>query len=83
YTGVNALARTLRETTTLNGLISENAAEGVIAIDRQRDVTSINPAAEMITGHTLNELVGRPYATLVSDPHVASPVLDTLAHRTE
>ena len=80
---VNALAQTLRETKTLNDLIIENAADGVIAIDRQGDVTTMNPAAEMITGYTLNELVGKPYATLFSDPHFASPVLDTLAHGTE
>ncbi|EHK0944260.1 two-component system sensor histidine kinase AtoS [Citrobacter farmeri] len=80
---VNALAQTLRETKTLNDLIIENAADGVIAIDRQGDVTTMNPAAEMITGYTLNELVGQPYATLFSDPHFASPVLDTLAHGTE
>ena len=55
----------------------------MIAIDRQGDVTTMNPAAEMITGYTLNELVGRPYAILFSDPHFASPVLDTLAHGTE
>ncbi|EPC3781817.1 two-component system sensor histidine kinase AtoS [Citrobacter farmeri] len=80
---VNALAQTLRETKTLNDLIIENAADGVIAIDRQGDVTTMNPAAEMITGYTLNELVGQPYATLFSDPHFARPVLDTLAHGTE
>ncbi|MCP1691698.1 two-component system sensor histidine kinase AtoS [Citrobacter farmeri] len=80
---VNALAQTLRETKTLNDLIIENAADGVIAIDRQGDVTTMNPAAEMITGYTLNELVGQPYATLFSDPHFASSVLDTLAHGTE
>lgn len=80
---VNALAQTLRETKTLNDLIIENAADGVIAIDRQGDVTTMNPAAEAITGYTLSELVGRPYATLFSDPHFASPVLDTLAHGTK
>lgn len=79
---VNALAQTLRETQTLNDLIIENAAEGVIAIDRRGDVTTMNPAAEAITGYTLHELVGRPYATLFADRHFASPVLDTLAHGT-
>ncbi|MGC6744970.1 hypothetical protein ACP0HM_11135 [Escherichia coli] len=33
---VNNLARALRETRTLNDLIIENAADGVIAIDRPR-----------------------------------------------
>ncbi|TCW17938.1 PAS/PAC sensor signal transduction histidine kinase [Raoultella sp. BIGb0138] len=80
---VNALAQTLRETKTLNDLIIENAADGVIAIDRQGDVTTINPAAEQITGYKQHELVGQPYATLFTDPHFRSPVLDTLAHGIE
>lgn len=80
---VNALAQTLRETKTLNDLIIENAADGVIAIDRQGNVTTMNPAAEIITGYTLDELAGQPYATLFSDPHFASPMLDTLEHGTE
>lgn len=40
---VNNLAQALRETRTLNDLIIENAADGVIAIDRQGDVTTMNP----------------------------------------
>ncbi|ECA3794884.1 two-component system sensor histidine kinase AtoS [Salmonella enterica subsp. enterica] len=80
---VNALARTLRETKTLNDLIIDNAADGVIAIDRQGNITTMNPAAELITGYTLDELAGQAYATLFSDPHFSSPVLDTLEHGTE
>ncbi|WP_308562287.1 two-component system sensor histidine kinase AtoS [uncultured Klebsiella sp.] len=80
---VNALAQTLRETKTLNDLIIENAADGVIAIDRQGNVTTMNPAAETITGYTLHELAGHPYATLFADPHFSSPVLDTLENGTE
>lgn len=80
---VNALSQTLRETKTLNDLIIENAADGVIAIDRQGEVTTMNPAAEVITGYKLHELVGQPYATLFDDTHFYSPVLDTLAHGTE
>lgn len=80
---VNALAQTLRETKTLNDLIIENAADGVIAIDRQGNVTTMNPAAELITGYTLDELAGQAYTTLFSDPHFSSPVLDTLEHGTE
>lgn len=79
---VNALAQTLLETKTLNDLIIENAADGVIAIDRQGDVTTMNPAAEQITGYTLHELVGQPYADFSNTPF-SSPVLDTLEHGTE
>lgn len=80
---VNALAQTLLETKTLNDLIIENAADGVIAIDRQGDVTTMNPAAEQITGYTLHELVGQPYARIYSNTPFSSPVLDTLEHGTE
>ncbi|QLR44002.1 two-component system sensor histidine kinase AtoS [Enterobacter sp. RHBSTW-00994] len=80
---VNALAQTLRETKTLNDLIIENAADGVIAIDRQGDVTTMNPAAEQITGYKRHELVGQSYATLFANTRFSSPVLDTLEHGTE
>ena len=62
---VNNLAQALRETRTLNDLIIENAADGVIAIDRQGDVTTMNPAAEVITGYQRHELVGQPYSSTV------------------
>lgn len=43
----------------------------------------MNPAAEVITGYKLDELVGQPYATLFANTHFYSPVLDTTAHGTE
>lgn len=67
----------MRETKTLNDLIIDNAADGVIAIDREGNVTTMNPAAEIITGYKLDELVGQPYATLFANTHFYSPVLDT------
>ena len=79
---VNALAQTLRETKTLNDLIIETA-DGVIAIDRQGDVTTMNPAAEQITGYKLHELVGQSYAKLFANTGFYSPVLDTLEYGTE
>ncbi|EJR2893595.1 two-component system sensor histidine kinase AtoS, partial [Escherichia coli] len=80
---VNNLAQALRETRTLNDLIIENAADGVIAIDRQGDVTTMNPAAEVITGYQRHELVGQPYSMLFDHTQFYSPVLDTLEHGTE
>ncbi len=74
---VNNLAQALRETRTLNDLIIENAADGVIAIDRQGDVTTMNPAAEVITGYQRHELVGQPYSMLFDNTQFYSPVLDT------
>ncbi|EFA3070724.1 two-component system sensor histidine kinase AtoS [Escherichia coli] len=80
---VNNLAQALRETRTLNDLIIENAADGVIAIDRQGDVTTMNPAVEVITGYQRHELVGQPYSMLFDNTQFYSPVLDTLEHGTE
>ncbi|MGY0446782.1 two-component system sensor histidine kinase AtoS [Escherichia coli] len=80
---VNNLAQALRETRTLNDLIIENTADGVIAIDRQGDVTTMNPAAEVITGYQRQELVGQPYSMLFDNTQFYSPVLDTLEHGTE
>ncbi|RAX32418.1 UNVERIFIED_CONTAM: two-component system sensor histidine kinase AtoS, partial [Escherichia coli] len=80
---VNNLAQSLRETKTLNDLIIENAADGVIAINHKGDVTTMNPAAEAITGYQRHDLVGLPYATLFDNTQFYSPVLDTLKHGTE
>lgn len=75
---VNALAQALGETQTLNDLIVENAADGVIAIDKSGCVTAMNPAAQQITGYQRDELLGQPYAGLFTDNDYTSPVLDTL-----
>ncbi len=63
----------LRETRTLNDLIIENAADGVIAIDRRGDVTTMNPAAEVITGYQRHELVGQPYSMLFDNTSSTVP----------
>lgn len=79
---VNMLAQTLRETQTLNDLIIENAADGVIAVDKQGRVTTMNPAAEHITGYSLQELLGKPYSSIFIDTGFDSPVLETLQQGT-
>ncbi|HBB9853227.1 TPA: two-component system sensor histidine kinase AtoS [Escherichia coli] len=56
---VNNLAQALRETRTLNDLIIENAADGVIAIDRQGDVTTIELSVTTSRIHnTHGEMIG-------------------------
>lgn len=79
---VNTLAQTLRETQTLNDLIIENAADGVIAVDKQGQVTTMNPAAEQITGYPSQELLGKPYSSIFVDTDFDSPVLETLQQGT-
>lgn len=46
---------------TLNELIIESAADGVIAVDINGCVTMINPAAEEITGYLERDLHGKYY----------------------
>ncbi|MBW5827045.1 two-component system sensor histidine kinase AtoS [Yersinia kristensenii] len=75
---VNALSRALRETKTLNELILESAADGVISVDINGCVTMINPAGELITGYNRKELMGKPYAEVFEKIDFDSPVLDTL-----
>jgi len=79
---VNTLAETLRETQTLNDLIIENAADGVIAVDKQGCVATMNPAAEQITGYPSHELLGKPYSNIFVDTGFYSPVLETLQQGT-
>lgn len=75
---VNALAQTLREMKTLNELIIESAADGVIAVDINGCVTMINPAAEEITGYLERDLHGKYYGDVFEGRNFSSPVLDTL-----
>lgn len=75
---VNALAQALREMKTLNELIIESAADGVIAVDINGCVTMINPAAEEITGYMERDMLGQYYGDIFSGRPFISPVLDTL-----
>ncbi len=47
--------------------ILENMLGGLITIDPNSVITSVNPAAERMFGYTAEELVGRSLATLVPD----------------
>lgn len=75
---VNTLAQALREMKTLNELIIESAADGVIAVDINGCVTMINPAAEDITGYLQRDMYGKYYGDIFSGRDFSSPVLDTL-----
>lgn len=77
---IGDLARALREARTLNELVVENAADGVIAVDLQGFVTMVNPAAEKIIGYSRQELLGKPYGNMFANTDFNSPILDTLKH---
>ncbi|OCG24689.1 hypothetical protein A9G11_03285 [Gilliamella sp. wkB108] len=76
--GINRLAEKLRKTKTMNELILENTLDGVITVDNNGAITMLNPAAEKMTGYKLEQVLGKPYSTLVDDKNFNSPLLDTL-----
>lgn len=77
---INTLARDLREARTLNELIIDSAADGVISIDNHGKITMCNPAAQEITGYRHDELIGKHYHSVFEKEGFRSPMLDTLVH---
>jgi len=76
--GINRLAEKLQKAKTMNELILENTLDGVITVDNNGSITMLNPAAENITGYKLEQVLGKPYYTIVDDKNFQSPLLDTL-----
>ena len=58
----------VREAAVRLKAIVETAVDGIITIDEQGIVESMNPAAERIFGYTHDEIVGQNVATLMSEP---------------
>lgn len=75
---VNGMAQALLDARSLTENILQSIADGVIAVDQQARVTSINPAAQQLFGVTA-DVVGRSYQSLMDqDANFSSPLLDTL-----
>ncbi|HEY0210754.1 two-component system sensor histidine kinase AtoS [Acerihabitans sp.] len=75
---INHLSHALREARTLNELIVESAADGMISVDIHGRIIMCNPAARAITGYRRDELIGKHYKSLFEKEGYHSPVLDTL-----
>ena len=58
----------VREAAVRLKAIVDTAVDGIITIDDQGVVESMNPAAERIFGHAHDEVVGRPFGLLMPDP---------------
>lgn len=76
--GINSLSYALKETKSINDLILENSVDGVITVDNNGFITLLNPAAQKITGYTLDKIIGKPYYSIIDDKNFQSPLLDTL-----
>jgi diguanylate cyclase (GGDEF)-like protein/PAS domain S-box-containing protein len=64
-------AKTLRSREQwLEGIIN-TVADGIISIDDQGDIRSVNPAAEQIFGFSSSEMIGKNLRTLVPEEELA------------
>lgn len=80
---INQLAAALGDAKSLSENIMDSMADGIIAVDAQARITSINRSAEVLTGFAAEELVGRSYKDVFCQ-HVwfHSSLMDTLASGT-
>jgi two-component system sensor histidine kinase AtoS len=76
---MNDMAKALLDARSLNENILWSIADGIVTVDVNGIVTSINPAAQQILGVERAELLGRPYAMLFhAEANFSSLLLDTL-----
>lgn len=76
---VNFMASSLLEARTLTENILASIADGVIAIDQEGRISSMNPAAERMMDTTAVRVIRQPYLSLFADADpFPSTLLDTL-----
>lgn len=76
---VNDMARALLNARSLNENILWSIADGVITVDVDRNISSINPAGQKIIGVSSEDVVGQPYKNLLNEEiSFTSLLLDTI-----
>jgi two-component system sensor histidine kinase AtoS len=76
---INAMAKALIDARTLNENIVNSVADGIVAVDNQGLVTSINRAAQQMMNAPSERSVGQPYQSLFRPgAKFTSVLLDTL-----
>ncbi|NPU85846.1 MAG: two-component system sensor histidine kinase AtoS [Syntrophaceae bacterium] len=81
---VNEMARALIDARSLTENILWSIADGVITVDVDGNITSINPAGQEIMGVTPERAIGRPYESLLDrEANFTSFLLDTLKNGNE
>ncbi len=80
---INHMAKALLNANSLNENILASVADGIVAVDVDGRVKTLNPAAEQLHGVRSEHAVGRPYRDLFPDgTRGQSALLDTLeTHR--
>ncbi len=76
--GVNHLAFSLNEAKSLNEMILESTIDGIITVDIHGNIMTMNPAAQRITGCDADNVIEKPYRSIIDDKNFESPLLDTL-----
>ena len=61
---INSMAQSLMEARTLTENIMDSMTDGIITVDNQELITSMNQAAEILTGYEAAEIVGEPYEAI-------------------
>lgn len=76
---INHMAQSLVDVSSLNENIMYSIADGVITVDTQGDITTINQAAQQMTGFMREEVMGKSYREVFSEgKKFRSLLLDTL-----
>jgi two-component system sensor histidine kinase AtoS len=76
---INRMAHSLVDARSLNENIMYSIADGVVTVDTEGIITTMNHAAQQITGFALTEVVGRPYREIFRENNqFHSLLLDTL-----
>lgn len=76
---INHMGQSLVDARTLNENIMHSIADGVITVDIRGVITTMNLAAQQITGFTLEEVLGKPYEEIFCEgKNFYSLLLNTL-----
>lgn len=73
----------LIESNQLNKAILENIVDGIITIDENGLITSLNPSAELIFGYTAAEMIGKNVGSLIPDPFIQQYVATKMLQDSE
>ncbi|AJQ25813.1 two-component system sensor histidine kinase AtoS [Pelosinus fermentans] len=80
---INHMAQSLIDARSLNENIMYSIADGVVTVDTEGMITTMNQAAQQITGFTLEEVIGRRYKEIFREnDQFHSLLLDTLVSGT-